>query len=222
VIVAKDLSKSFGALKVLKRVSLCVDRGEIVLLVGANGSGKSTLLKLLAGLARTEGGTLARAASRVGFVSHTLFLYSRLTVRENLELFSKAAGLSSEIDQVVVEMDLARVLDRPLAELSKGTQARVGIARALLGSPDLLIFDEPTSNLDERSTTLFAAALEGLRGREGGAPTVLIATHDLHRLSHLATRVVVLEEGVVGADSGVGSDRSEVERVLARYREVNR
>jgi ABC-type multidrug transport system ATPase subunit len=221
VLEVKDVTKTFGSLSVLKRLSLSCGSGEVVLLVGANGAGKSTLLRAIAGLSRPDSGSVTRDTTRIGFLSHHLFLYGRLSVRENIRLFASVQG-ASEWSDVVSRLELSRVVDRPLAELSKGMQARVGIARAFLGSPELILLDEPTSNLDEKGTSLLLGEIERQRSEPNARSTFLIATHDLHRMASIATRVVVLADGNVVADSGAGASRETISHVLDRYREVNR
>lgn len=217
----KDVTKTFGSLSVLKRLSLSCGSGEVVLLVGANGAGKSTLLRAIAGLSRPDSGSVTRDTTRIGLLSHHLFLYGRLSVRENIKLFASVQG-ASEWSDVVSRLELSKVVDRPLAELSKGMQARVGIARAFLGSPELILLDEPTSNLDEKGTSLLLGEIERRRSETNARSTFLIATHDLHRMASIATRVVVLADGNVVADSGAGASRETIAHVLDRYREVNR
>jgi ABC-type multidrug transport system ATPase subunit len=221
VLEVKDVTKTFGSLSVLKRLSLSCGSGEVVLLVGANGAGKSTLLRAIAGLSRPDSGSVTRDTTRIGFLSHHLFLYGRLSVRENIRLFASVQG-ASEWSDVVSRLELSKVVDRPLAELSKGMQARVGIARAFLGSPELILLDEPTSNLDEKGTSLLLGEIERRRSETNARSTFLIATHDLHRMASIATRVVVLADGNVVADSGAGASRDTISGVLDRYREVNR
>jgi len=221
VLEVKDVTKTFGALSVLKRLSLSCGPGEVTLLVGANGAGKSTLLRIVAGLARPDSGTVVRSTDRIGFLSHHLFLYGRLSVKENLELFASVRGmaLSQELGE---RLELSKVIDRPLCELSKGMQARVGIARAFLGHPDVVLLDEPTSNLDEKGTALLLAEIQRRQFETDGRVAFLIATHDLHRMASIANRVVVLADGLVHSDSGPGASRETISDVLERYREVNR
>jgi ABC-type multidrug transport system ATPase subunit len=221
VIEVKDVTKTFGSLSVLKRLSLTCAPGEVVLLVGANGAGKSTLLRILAGLARADSGAIARSTERVGFLSHHLFLYGRLSVRENVTLFASVRGIDNS-QELLDRLELSKVLDRPLSELSKGMQARVGIARAFLGHPDLVLLDEPTSNLDEKGTALLLAEIQRRQFETDGRCITLIATHDLHRMASIATRVVVLADGKMFADSGGGAPPEAIAQVLDRYREVNR
>ena len=221
VLEVKDVTKTFGSLSVLKRLSLSCGSGEVVLLVGANGAGKSTLLRAVAGLVFPDSGSVLRGTSRIGFLSHHLFLYGRLSVRENIKLFASVQG-ASEWNDVVSRLELSKVVDRPLSELSKGMQARVGIARTFLGSPELILLDEPTSNLDERGTSLLLGEIDRRRSESQSPITFLIATHDLHRMVSIATRVVVLADGNVVADSGAGASRDTISGVLDRYREVNR
>ena len=217
----RDVTKTFGALSVLKRLSLSCGSGEVVLLVGANGAGKSTLLRVAAGLSRPDSGTVTRSSERVGFLSHHLFLYGRLSVRENVKLFA-AVGSGVGAHELVERLELSKVMDRPLAELSKGMQARVGIARAFLSHPDLVLLDEPTSNLDEKGTALLLGEIQRRQFETDGRCTILIATHDLHRMAAVATRVVVLADGRGVADSGSGASAEAIGHVLERYREVNR
>jgi len=145
----------------------------------------------------------------------------RLSVRENLKLFGTVGG-TSDIDEISERLELSKVLGRPVAELSKGMQARVGIARTFIASPRLVLLDEPTSNLDEKGTTILLGEIERGRAATNGKMTCIIATHDLHRLSSVATRVVVLNNGVVAADSGPHASQEIVAQTLDRYREVNR
>ncbi len=217
----KDVSKTFGALSVLKRLSLACGPGEVALLVGANGAGKSTLLRIVAGLARPDSGTVVRSTDRIGFLSHHLFLYGRLSVKENLELFASVRGMALS-KELVDRLELSNVMDRPVCELSKGMQARVGIARAFLGHPDVVLLDEPTSNLDEKGTALLLAEIQRRQFETDGRVRFLIATHDLHRMASIANRVAVLSDGMVHSDSGPGASRETIADALERYREVNR
>ena len=221
MIEVKDVSKTFGSLKVLRRLSLSFQPGEVVLLVGANGAGKSTLLKIIAGLSRADSGEVVSKASKVSFLSHHLFLYGRLSVRENLQLFGAVQGVRA-IDDIIRSMELSEVVNRPVSELSKGNQAKVGIARALVGAPEVLLLDEPTSNLDEKGTALLLSALSKLHDDTSGRAVTLIATHDLHRLAPIATRVIVLSGGEVISDSGPRASKDTVAQAIERYREVNR
>lgn len=217
----KDVTKTFGAQQVLKRLSLSCAPGETILLVGANGAGKSTLLRVMAGLCRPDSGSVTREGHGIGLLSHHLFLYGRLTVRENLKLFGSVGG-KADVEEIADRLQLLKVLDRPVAELSKGTQARVGIARTFITPPSLALLDEPTSNLDEKGTALLLNEVERGRAATRGAMTCVIATHDLHRLSSVATRVVVLNNGAVATDSGPHASQEAVAQALDRYREVNR
>jgi heme exporter protein A len=221
VLEVKDVTKTFGELPVLKRISLSCAPGDVTLLVGANGAGKSTLLRVVAGLSRPDAGSVVRSTDRIGFLSHHLFLYGRLSVSENLKLFASARG-ATDSDNIVERLELSKVVNRPLGELSKGMQARVGIARAFLGHPELVLLDEPTSNLDEKGTALLLAEIQRRQFETDGRCVTLIATHDLHRVSSIATRAVVLADGKVFADSGSGASPEAIRRVLDRYREVNR
>jgi ABC-type multidrug transport system ATPase subunit len=221
LVTLRDVSKTFGSLRVLNRVTLSFSAGEVVLLLGANGAGKSTLLRVIAGLARQERGEVSRTpGTSVGLMSHHLLLYNRLTVHENLSLFRKVSGVPCEsVDAALGEWGLSEAIRTPVGELSRGNQARVGLARTFLNSPAIRLLDEPSSNLDERGVELLKSAI---RANRGGAVLTIIATHDLHRLRDIGTRVIVMNRGEVVADSGAGSPASQVDHMVAVYRESNR
>jgi ABC-type multidrug transport system ATPase subunit len=148
-------------------------------------------------------------------------LYSRLTVRENLRLFSDVAG-QGDPELQIRSWDLTTVADTQVSELSKGNQARVSLARAMLAEPSVVLLDEPSSNLDERGTRVLVDAISSAHERHEGRFLAVIATHDIHRLRDIATRVMVLEKGVLAADSGTASTKDAIDAVIDAYREANR
>lgn len=220
VLAAREVSKSFGSFRALRSISLSFSIKEVVLLLGANGAGKSTLLRVLAGLSRPDAGAVARGDRvRVGFASHHHFLYARLTVRENLTLYSHLAGDNALTAREAIDRwGLGGVADKAVAELSKGNQARASLARALMGDPEALLLDEPSSNLDEQGTDLLKTAIR----EQGARGLAIVATHDIHRMRDVATRVVSVARGEIVADSGSGASADRIDSVIARYRESNR
>ena len=213
--------KTFGSMRVLNHVSVSCAPGEIVLLLGANGAGKSTLLRVMAGLTRCDQGQVHRArTTSVGFISHHLLLYNRLSARENLALTATLGECGRDaVARALSTWALDDVADLPVSDLSKGTQARVGLARAFLNRPRLRFLDEPSSNLDDRGVELLRAAIK--QAEEKPSATV-VATHDVHRLQGLGTRVVVMSRGEIVGDSGPGAAQGEIDRVVHLYRESNR
>ncbi len=216
------VSKSFGLLPVLRGINLSFASAERVLLLGANGAGKSTLLRILAGVTRPDRGTSKNRSPRpVGFFSQYLSLYSKLQVRENLRLFA-AFGEVEDVEAHLAHWGLLPVAHKLISELSRGNQARVALARAFLHKPSLLLLDEPSSHLDEGGVALLRAAIERGGIQEHLNTTTLLATHDLHRLGGLATRVVVLTKGTVTADTGPAASAEAMREVIDIYRESNR
>ena len=221
VIQVRNVSKTFGAVRVLNRLNLSFVAGEITLLLGANGAGKSTLLRILAGLARADSGSIDRTTGRIGFLSHQSFLYSRLTVAENIKLFSEVTE-RQQVEPILSRWGLSASAEILVGDLSRGTQARVGLARAFLASPEVLLLDEPSSNLDERGTELLLTAMRDERERAGSKLVSIVATHDLHRLRSIADRIVVLSAGEVLADTGSKATPDDIDRIVGFYREANR
>ena len=220
MVEARGVSKRFGVVRVLRQLSVSFQRGEVALLLGANGAGKSTLLRILAGLSRPDAGSVFVAQpSSIGFFSHHLSMYGRLTAIENLDLFRGVSNIGHDNLRRAVELwNLEECAHKQVAELSKGTQARVSLARVFMTSPTVALLDEPTSNLDNKSTETLLRALRA----EAESRCVVIATHDIHRLRDIATRVLVLTRSGVVADSGVGAAPSSISRVVDHYLESNR
>ncbi len=220
-----NISYQYPTVPVLSSCSLSIGRAETCLLLGANGSGKSTLLGLVAGLKRPSTGCVkidGKLSSHVRFGGHELMLYGQFTVEENLSLFVALYGLAPQSAVESLELwGLAAYRHRRVNDLSKGNRARVSLARAFLGSGSVILLDEPTAALDDAGTRILCGAVE--RERSNGS-ACLIATHDLARLLPIATRVIVLKDGAVLADSRADEVEGSagIQRVVEQYRELNR
>lgn len=205
VVVLDKAGRTFGAREVLSNVTLTVSGGEMVGVVGPNGGGKSTLLLLMAGLLRPTSGRVQvcgidafalslTAAGRVGLVTARPGLYPLLTGRENLHHFGGLFGLTpAEVDEKAAPLARALALTRlddRVAQLSTGMQQKLSLIRALLLSPQLLLFDEPTANLDPLAArTLYA---EVRRSADEGRACVLV-THDLAAAEAVCDRVLLVD-----------------------------
>jgi putative ABC transport system ATP-binding protein len=237
-VAARGLVKRYGegdtAVRALDNVSLTVDRGELLAVMGPSGSGKSTLMHILAGLDRpTSGGAwignievsslgdkdLTKVRRRhVGFVFQFFNLLPMLTAEENILLPSRIAGVRPDrkrVAEIVARVGLTGRLGHRPAQLSGGQQQRVAVARALVSRPTVLFADEPTGNLDTRSGT---EVLEILREAvEQDGQTVLMVTHDA-RAATIADRIVFLADGRIAKTIGPSSH----EQVLDALQEVTR
>jgi heme exporter protein A len=207
-----NLSKVYGLQPVLKKLNLSIDAGEFVALIGANGSGKSTLLRLLSGLSRPTAGIIRiggweipreidSVRRQIGVVSHKPLLYETLTASENLRFFARLYHIALDdhaLDAALQRVGLAKRGGDLVRGFSRGMQQRLAIARALLHQPDVLIFDEPYTGLDHDGSTALDTLLTSAHtdGR-----TIVMATHDFKRASHLATRAVILSRGGISADT---------------------
>jgi putative ABC transport system ATP-binding protein len=237
VVAARDLTRRYGegdtAVDALRGVSLAVDEGALLAVMGPSGSGKSTLMHILAGLDRPTSGQawidateitrlgdtqLTKLRRRhIGFVFQFFNLLPMLTAEENVVLPLELAGRKPEREWVAELVAKVRLSDRRRhrpAELSGGQQQRVAIARSLVTKPTVLFADEPTGNLDSKTS---AEILELLRGAvDGLGQTTVMVTHDA-RAATIADRILFLADGLVVKELG----RSSAREVLAAMEEVS-
>jgi ABC-type multidrug transport system ATPase subunit len=187
---ARGIARSFGRRVALQPTDLDVHEGELTALVGPNGAGKSTLLAILAGALPPSAGTVERHA-RTGWVPQRTSHYARLTARENLELFAALEHApDAQVDELLTAFDLPG--DERAATLSVGNRQRLDVAIGLLGSPRVLLLDEPTASLDPAQRKRLWELAARLRD-DGGA--VLVATHHHEELESHADRVLELVDG---------------------------
>jgi heme exporter protein A len=229
MIEVKGLVKTFGPKPVLRGVDFYVGQGEFVALLGPNGAGKTTFLRILATLARPRMGLVriagfhlpAEAAAvrrRLGVVSHQPLLYGDLTAEENLHFFGRMYGLEARGARVKEVLELVGLYPRRrdlVREFSRGMQQRLAIGRSVLHEPQILLFDEPHTGLDQEAS----AMLDGvLREIASGGRTVVMTTHDLSRAVELADRLDILSRGVI--TTSVRREGTDLPTLQALYREV--
>jgi glutamate transport system ATP-binding protein len=212
LIVLKDVNKWFGPLHVLQDVSLEVDRGEVVVVIGPSGSGKSTLCRAINRLEPVNSGTilfdgrplpaegkaLARLRSEVGMVFQSFNLFAHKTILQNVMLGpvkvrkEKSAVVRERAMSLLDRVGIGNQADKYPAQLSGGQQQRVAIARALAMQPKALLFDEPTSALDPEMVGEVLDVMTSL-AREG--MTMVVVTHEMGFARHAANRVVFMADG---------------------------
>ena len=219
----QHISKSFGSQKVLNDVSLEIPAGQIVGLLGPNGAGKSTLMKILIGLWSADSGTVS-APSRIGYLPENNPLYEEMYVTEYLQFMAKMTNdkcQMTNVDALIDKVGLTPERHKHIRELSKGYRQRVGLAQALLGDPELLILDEPTTGLDPNQLVEIRALIRDLtanresvcqsEGRSVSAAvcqqsglsaerSIILSTHILQEVREMCDRVVILDHGTVKAD----------------------
>ena len=210
------LRRAYGRLVALAGLSLTVDAGECVALIGANGSGKSTAVRAIAGLLEPSGGTVRicgrdphvepdgeDARARLALVPDTPLLYEDLTVRQHLELVTLSHGAAGDgvddrIDGLLDRLGLAARAGFLPRELSRGMRQKTQLACALVRPAAVLVLDEPVVGLDPPSQALLH---DVLRERKRAGAAVLLTTHQLHFADDLADRAIMLQEGAI-ADEG--------------------
>jgi ABC-type multidrug transport system ATPase subunit len=201
-----QVSRLYGGFAALREVSLQLPVGASAVLLGENGAGKSTLLKVVAGLesptygqVRVLGEPTEYVHERVAYMGHATMLYDDLTGRENLEYFAGLYGLSSAAARVAAIEALAGVgletaAEKRVGAYSQGMRQRASLARVLMSQPELLLLDEPFSNLDVASAQAMIARLLGYV-REGTARTLLLTTHQAELARPLAQMTVTMQAG---------------------------
>jgi heme ABC exporter ATP-binding subunit CcmA len=199
-----SISKLFGSFAALRQVSVDLEPGRCYVLIGENGAGKSTLLRILAGLLRPSFGTIKvfnglepqQARERIGYMSHAPMLYDELTGQENLRYFASlypGRPCLTPAD-ALRQVGLDPGLTRPLGQYSQGMRQRTSLARVLLPVPELLLLDEPFSNMDVESARQMVELLAGFRQ---GNRTIVITTHQRELAAPIADWVLALKAGRV-------------------------
>ncbi len=200
------VSKLFGSFAALRQVSAELEQGRCYVLIGENGAGKSTLLRILAGLLRPSFGTVKvfggqdphDARERIGYMSHAPMLYDELTAQENLRYFSDLypGRPCLEPAEALRQVGLDPELPRTLGQYSQGMRQRTSLARVLLPVPELLLLDEPFSNMDVESARQMVELLAGFRQ---GNRTIVITTHQRELAAPIADWVLALKAGQVAS-----------------------
>lgn len=199
-VTLSQVSKFFGRFPALLGITAEFLPGEVCALLGGNGSGKSTLLRILAGLARPSDGSVSVSATRLGYMAHASMLYDEMSGLENLEYAAALYDLPSR-DRCVTAMQDVRLdptLPRLVRDYSQGMRQRLSLARAIIHDPDLVLLDEPFSNVDAASAAQMLDLLGKLKARH---KTLLIVTHQPQLLRTLADRSLVLSEGRLVSDT---------------------
>lgn len=203
---ADGLTKRYGAVRAVDNVSLRVGRGEIYAFLGLNGAGKTTTIRMLLGMIRPSAGAAfllgqpvhpdARALwAQVGYLVETPHAYPELTVRENLEVFRRLRGLRDihVVDRTIERLGLSPYADRRAGTLSLGNAQRLGLAKALLHDPALLLLDEPANGLDPAGVVEVRELLRELAQERG--VTIFLSSHLLGEVARIATRFGVIHQG---------------------------
>ena len=212
MIQVRRLVKRFGMKSVLRGVDFSVQPGEFVALLGPNGAGKTTFLRVLASLSRPSLGEVrvagfhlpdqaAAVRARLGIVSHLPLLYGDLTAEENLRFYGRMYGiedLEARLSQVLTMVGLEPRRRDVVRTFSRGMQQRLAIGRAVLHDPEVMLFDEPYTGLDQDASTMLDGVLRSVAAQ---GRTVVMTSHDLARAEDLATRFDILSRGVITASA---------------------
>jgi heme exporter protein A len=212
MIEVKKLVKRFGMKAVLRGLDFHVQTGEFVALLGPNGAGKTTFLRILASLSRPSVGQVkvagfmlpaqsAAVRQRLGVVSHMPLLYGDLTAEENLQFYGRMYNIPALNERITEVLDLVGLSPRRrdmVRTFSRGMQQRLAIGRAVLHDPDVMLFDEPYTGLDQDASEMLDGVLKNVAA---AGRTVVMTSHDLARAEDLATRFDILSRGVIAASS---------------------
>jgi ABC-2 type transport system ATP-binding protein len=220
-IAVEGLVKVYKQTTAVDGISFALAPGTVTGLLGGNGAGKTTtiatimgLIEPTAGRARVLGATMPaeryRVLHRMNFESPYVSLPMRLTVRQNLTVFGMLYGvdLAPRIAELAQDLDLVDLLDRPTGKLSAGQKTRVGLAKALINDPEVLLLDEPTVSLDPDTADWVRTRLEAWQRRRGA--TILLASHNMSEVERMCARVIMMKAGKIVDDDAPA-------RLIARY-----
>jgi ABC-2 type transport system ATP-binding protein len=213
VLRLKSVSKSYGELAAVSEVSLSLGRGECLAILGPNGAGKTTLLEMIEGLQTPDAGQIEifgadfgmqrrSTLKRIAAVMQETNLYKRMTIRETWELFASFYPSSIPIAELAVDLGIDHKLDAQLRSLSGGEKQRAYIGCALIGRPEIILLDEPTTGLDPNARRQIWSIIRQMRSRD---ISIILTTHYMEEAESLANRVVIMHRGKI-IESGEPAD----------------
>ncbi len=218
-----EVTKQYGSKIAVNNVSFNAKKGEIIGFLGPNGAGKTTTMRLILGLIKPTSGDVSvnghepivdrlKVLSHIGYLPENNPLYPEMKVREYLQFMTEVKEVedTETVNQIAEDVNILDVLDRKIEELSRGYRQRVGLAAALLGSPEVLILDEPTSGLDP----LEQDKIKDLIKKIAKEKTVIFSTHILSEVEDIANRLVIIKDGSLVYDGKKPEGRGEVERLF--------
>ncbi len=227
VIRTENLSKHYGKLKAVDKVTINVQKGEIYGFLGLNGAGKTTTIRMLLGLVHPTKGSSYLNGKKVspgntdmwkdvGYLVEVPYSYPDLTVRENLEIIRRLRFISDQnsVDSIIEKFKLDQYREIKCKNLSLGNAQRLGIAKALIHNPDILLLDEPANGLDPAGIVEIREMLIDLARNKG--VTIFISSHILGEISKLATRIGIIHEGSLIHESSL----NEMEKLRKHFLEV--
>lgn len=196
--------KYYGDFPALRKITLNIAPGSTLALLGRNGAGKTTLLRIVAGLSKASEGSVRienldvrqeATRRRIGILGHSISLYDELSAQENLTLFARLYGLADPVKSAcewLERIGLDRVRDGLVREFSRGMRQRLAVARAFIHDPDVLIFDEPFTALDDRAIAVLQSLLNNAHAT---GRTIILSTHQLREALEIATHVAMIQRG---------------------------
>ena len=212
MIEVKKLVKRFGLKSILRGLDFSVQPGEFVALLGPNGAGKTTFLRILATLSRPSLGHVqvaghnlpqqaAQVRAKLGVVSHMPLLYPDLTAEENIRFYGRMYGIADMEARVTEVLEMVGLDNRRrdlVRTFSRGMQQRLAIGRAVVHDPEVMLFDEPYTGLDQDASEMLDDVLRSVAAK---GRTVVMTSHDLARAEDLATRFDILSRGIIAASA---------------------
>ena len=237
----QHLNKFIGKQHVLKDICLTINDGEVVGLLGPNGAGKSTLMKIMVGVWDATNGEV-QVPESIGFLPEQNPLYEDMYVREYLRFFvelrkpssvplhSTPYTLHQQVEDLINRVGLQREANKKIGQLSKGYRQRVGLAQAMIGNPELLILDEPTTGLDPNQLEDIRALIRNLANPISNSDTVasniqypngrtvILSTHILQEVKQMCSRVIIIDHGEIKVDKPI----SEIEDLEETFKQATK
>lgn len=222
-----NLTKKFGEQIALDNINLEIKQNEIIGLLGPNGAGKSTLMKSITGVLKIEEGNVIfngkdiakeeiKVKRKIGFLPENNPLYLEMYVKEYLQFVADIHQISSEkIDELIDLVGITPEKNKKISQLSKGYKQRVGLAQAILNSPDLLILDEPTNGLDPNQIIEIRNVIKEI----GKEKTVILSTHIMQEVEALCTRVILIHQGKIIQDCPISEFKGKYESLEEAFQE---